>query len=82
MEKLNICLVSLTFAPDSQDGAAKFFTGIFNYLKNQGHNVKLITGKWNIEFSDPDIYQINIIIFISVHITTCNNIPTVIRLIN
>ena len=43
MQKLNICLVSLTFAPDTQDGAAKFFKGIFEYLKNQGHNVKLIT---------------------------------------
>jgi len=47
MEKLNICLISLTFAPDTQDGAAKFFTGIYNYLKNQGHNVKVITGKCN-----------------------------------
>ncbi|MFW9879885.1 MAG: glycosyltransferase family 4 protein, partial [Candidatus Thorarchaeota archaeon] len=61
MEKLNICLISLTFAPDSQDGAAKFFTGIFNYLKNQGHNVKLITAKWNVQLSDPDIFQINIL---------------------
>jgi len=61
MEKLNICFVSLTFAPDTQDGSAKFFTGIYNYLKNKGHNVKLITGKWNVELSDPDIFQINII---------------------
>ena len=61
MEKLNICLISLTFAPDTQDGAAKFFTGIYNYLKNQGHNVKVITGKWNINLSDPDILQMNII---------------------
>lgn len=61
MKKLNICLVSLTFAPDSQDGAAKFFTGIYNYMKNHGHNVTLITGKWNIEFSDPNIFQIDII---------------------
>ncbi len=61
MDKLNICLVSLTFAPDSQDGAAKFFTGIYNYMKNQGHNVKLITGKWNLKFSDPNIFQIDII---------------------
>ncbi|MFX1377868.1 MAG: glycosyltransferase family 4 protein [Promethearchaeota archaeon] len=61
MKKLNICLVSLTFAPDSQDGAAKFFTGIYNYLKNHGHYVKLITAKWNLTFSDPDIYQIDII---------------------
>ena len=61
MEKLNICLISLTFAPDTQDGAAKFFTGIYNYLKNQGHNVKVITGKWSITLSDPDILQMNII---------------------
>jgi len=61
MEKLNICLVSLTIAPDTQDGAAKFFTGIYNYLKKQGHNVKVITGKWNIELSDPNIFQINIV---------------------
>jgi len=61
MNKLNICLVSLTFAPDTQDGAAKFFTGIYNYLKNQGHNVKVITGKWNIELLDPNLFQINIV---------------------
>jgi glycosyltransferase involved in cell wall biosynthesis len=61
MKKLNICLVSLTFAPDSQDGAAKFFTGIYNYLKNQGHRVIVITGKWNITFSDPNILQVNIV---------------------
>ncbi len=61
MNKLNICLISLTFAPDTQDGAAKFFTGIYNFLKNQGHNVKVITGKWNIELSDPNLLQINIV---------------------
>ncbi len=61
MDKLDICLVSLTFAPDTQDGAAKFFRGIYNYLKNQGHNVKVITGKWNFKLSDPNIYQINIL---------------------
>ncbi|MFX1595214.1 MAG: glycosyltransferase family 4 protein [Promethearchaeota archaeon] len=61
MDKPNICLISLTFAPDTQDGAAKFFTGIYNYLKTKDYNVKLITGKWNIELSDPDIIQIKII---------------------
>jgi glycosyltransferase involved in cell wall biosynthesis len=61
MEKLNICLVSLTFAPDTQDGAAKFFNGIYNYLKNQGHNVKVITGKWNLELTDPNIIQLHLI---------------------
>ena len=61
MDKLDICLVSLTFAPDTQDGSAKFFRGIYNYLKNQGHNVKVITGKWNFKLSDPNICQINIL---------------------
>jgi len=61
MKNLDICLVSLTIAPDSHDGSAKFFTGIFNYLKNQGHNVQLITGKWNEELKDPNIKQINLI---------------------
>ncbi|MFX1410178.1 MAG: glycosyltransferase family 4 protein [Promethearchaeota archaeon] len=61
MKRLNICLVSLTITPDTQDGAAKFFAGIFNYLKNQGHNVKLITGRWNVALSDPRIFQVNII---------------------
>lgn len=61
MEKLNICLVSLTVAPDSQDGAGRCFREIFDYLRNQGHNVKLITGKWNIDLNDPDIIQIDLI---------------------
>jgi len=61
MDKLKICLVSLTFAPDTQDGAAKFFTGIYNYLKNQGHYITVLTGKWNIELIDPNIIQTNII---------------------
>ncbi|MFX1325858.1 MAG: glycosyltransferase family 4 protein, partial [Promethearchaeota archaeon] len=61
MEKLNICLVSLTFAPDTQDGAAKFFTGVYNYLKMRGHNVKVITGKWNNDLTDPNILQVNIV---------------------
>jgi len=61
MEKLNICLVSLTIAPDSQDGAGTSLRGIFDYLKRQGHNVKLITGKWNIDLNEPDIIQFKLI---------------------
>lgn len=61
MDKLNICLVSLTIAPDSQDGAGKSFRGIFDYLRKQGHNVKLITGKWNTDLNDPDIIQLDLI---------------------
>ncbi|MFW9824286.1 MAG: glycosyltransferase family 4 protein [Candidatus Thorarchaeota archaeon] len=58
---MNICLVSLTIAPDSQDGAGKGFRGIFDYLRKKGHNVKLITGKWNTDLNDPDIIQFNLI---------------------
>jgi glycosyltransferase involved in cell wall biosynthesis len=61
MKKLKICLVSLTFAPDSQDGSAKFITGVYNYLKSQGHEVKVITGLWNRKLNDPNIIQIKII---------------------
>ena len=61
MKKLNICIVSLTIAPDSQDGAGKSIRGIFDYLRRKGYNVKLITGKWNIDLNDPDIIQFNII---------------------
>ena len=61
MKKLKICLVSLTFAPDSQDGSAKFITGVYNYLKSQGHEVKVITGYWNRKINDSDIIQIKII---------------------
>ncbi|MBN1802899.1 MAG: glycosyltransferase family 4 protein [Candidatus Lokiarchaeota archaeon] len=58
---MNICLVSLTIPPDRQDGAAKFFRGIYDYLKKQGHNVVLITGKWGMRLNDPNIFQIKII---------------------
>ena len=61
MKKLKICLVSLTIPPDRQDGAAKFFRGIFEYLKEQGHDVYLITGKWGINLKDPRIKQVKII---------------------
>lgn len=61
MEKLNICLVSTAITPDSQDGASKFFRGIFEYLRKKGHNVKLVTGKWNFDLNNSDIYQIDFI---------------------
>jgi glycosyltransferase involved in cell wall biosynthesis len=61
MEKLSICLVSLTVAPDTQDGAGKSIRGIFDYLRRQGHHVKLITGKWNTSLNDPDIIQFDLI---------------------
>ncbi len=61
MKKLKICLVSLTVSPDSADGEAKVIRAIFDYLKKQGHNVKLITGKWNKDLDDPDIIQFDLI---------------------
>ncbi|MFX1238367.1 MAG: glycosyltransferase family 4 protein [Promethearchaeota archaeon] len=61
MKRLKICLISLTIPPDKQDGAAKFFRGIYEYLKKKGHHVILITGKWGVELTDPNIIQVKII---------------------
>lgn len=61
MKKLKICLISLTVSPDRADGEAKVVRALFEYLKQQGHNVKLITGKWNKDLEDPDIIQFNLI---------------------
>lgn len=61
MKKLNICLVTLKLPPDSQDGEANVFRAYYNYLIKQGHNVKVLTGKWNIKLKDPNIKQINLI---------------------
>jgi glycosyltransferase involved in cell wall biosynthesis len=60
MNKLKICLVSLTASPDTADGEAKVVRALFDYLKNQGHNVKLITGMWNLNLNNPDIIQIKL----------------------
>jgi glycosyltransferase involved in cell wall biosynthesis len=61
MKKLNICLVSLAVAPDKTDGEAKVIRALFEYLKKQGHKVKLITGKWNVALNHPDIIQVDLI---------------------
>ncbi|MBY8992513.1 MAG: glycosyltransferase family 4 protein [Candidatus Lokiarchaeota archaeon] len=61
MKKLKICLISLTVSPDSADGEAKVIRALFEYLKQQGHDVTLITGKWNKELRDPNIIQFNLI---------------------
>ena len=61
MRNLKICLVSLTFSPDSQDGSAKFFRGIYNYLINKRYNVKVITGYWNLKLKDLNIKQVSLI---------------------
>ncbi len=61
MRKLNICLVSIAIPPDFEDGASKFFRGIFEYLRKQGHKVTLLTGKWSHDLNDENIHQINFI---------------------
>ncbi|TFF96004.1 MAG: glycosyltransferase family 1 protein [Promethearchaeota archaeon] len=61
MKKLKICLISFKIPPDSEDGSAKFFRGIYDYLKKNGHDVKLITGEWNYKLKDPNIIQIPLI---------------------
>jgi glycosyltransferase involved in cell wall biosynthesis len=58
MKKLKICLVSLTVSPDTADGEATVIRALFDYLKNEGHIVKLISGKWNVNLENPDIIQI------------------------
>ncbi len=60
MNKLKICLVSLTVSPDTADGEAKVIRALFEYLKDQGHSVKLITGMWNVNLNNPDIIQLNL----------------------
>ncbi len=61
MDKLSICLVGLTFPPDRQDGEAKFLGGIYQYLKKNGHDVRVITGKWEKDLNDSRITQVNLI---------------------
>lgn len=61
MKKLRICLISLKVYPDGSDGEAVVIRGYYDYLKKRGHKVKLLTGKWTKELSDPDIIQFDII---------------------
>lgn len=59
MKKLNILLISVGIPPDFEDGASKFFSGIFNYLRKY-HEVILLTSKWTYELHNPAIQQIKI----------------------
>lgn len=61
MKRLKIALVTLAISPDKLDGSAKFFAGIYEYLKSRGHKVEIITGRWNYRLNDPNISQIRII---------------------
>ena len=58
MDKMKICLISLKIAPDCERTG---FEGLYNYLKNNGYNVTLLTGKWNYILNDPNIIQMNLI---------------------
>jgi len=58
---MKICLITLGFFPDKKDGSAKVAAFIYNYLRNKGYNIKVITAKWNIDLKDSNIIQINII---------------------
>lgn len=60
MQKLKICYISLTTYPDAMDGSAKFVRKVFDELKNRGHNITLLTAKWNEGFTDPNIIAINV----------------------
>ncbi|MFX1496630.1 MAG: glycosyltransferase family 4 protein [Promethearchaeota archaeon] len=61
MKRMKIALITLAISPDKLDGSAKFFSGIYEYLKNRGHKVEVITGRWNYDLNDPKISQIRII---------------------
>lgn len=60
MQKLNLCHLSLATYPDRKDGASKFARRIYDELKNRGHNIVLLTAKWENGFDDPNIITIDI----------------------
>jgi len=61
MKKLDICLISLTVFPDKTDGESKVIRALFDYLRGKGHQVKLITGKWELDLQHPDIIQVDLV---------------------
>ena len=60
MEKLKICHISLTVYPDRRDGSAKFQRYLYEELKSRGHDITLLTAKWNKGFEDPNIKTIDV----------------------
>lgn len=60
MKKLRICHVSLTVYPDRRDGSAKYQRSLFDELKSRGHEIKLVTAKWENGFKDEDIIPIDV----------------------
>ncbi len=57
---MKICHISLALFPDHKDGSAKFARGVYEELKNRGYDIKLITGKWEHGFDDPNIITIDV----------------------
>lgn len=60
MSKLKICLTALSCYPDVKDGASFNIRGIFDGLKQRGHEVTLYTGLWNNNLKTPGIQQLQI----------------------
>lgn len=60
MNKLKICLTALSCYPDVKDGVSFNIRGIFDGLKQRGHDVTLYTGLWNKELHVPGIQQLAI----------------------
>jgi glycosyltransferase involved in cell wall biosynthesis len=60
MQKLKLCLVSLALFPDHKDGSAKFARGLYDTLKDRGHDVTFLTAKWDKGFNDPNIITLDV----------------------
>ncbi|OLS13453.1 MAG: group 1 glycosyl transferase [Promethearchaeota archaeon CR_4] len=60
MKRLKICLTALSCYPDVKDGASYNIRGIFDGLKQRGHDVTFYTGLWNQTLNTPGIIQLPI----------------------
>lgn len=56
--RLRILHLTLSAFPDSKDGSAKFARGIFDGLKARGHDIQVVTSRWDVDLADPAIHQI------------------------
>ncbi len=60
MNKMRICLTALSCYPDVKDGVSFNIRGIFDGLRQRGHDVTLFTGLWNNELETLGIQQLPI----------------------
>jgi glycosyltransferase involved in cell wall biosynthesis len=60
MQKLKLCLPTLAMAFDVKDGAAKYWRGLYDAMKSRGHDITVLTVKWNEGFDDPNIITVNV----------------------